>query len=248
MSNAENKSVDESQQIDVVEPVHLEGDTVEISKTAKEETMPTTPSMNIKPLEAFQSNQSDTSKKVDKKPTSLFIEVLDIIRSVIVCFVVAWVIATFIAKPIRIDGTSMYPTLHHNDYGLSNVIGLRLSPIKRFDVVVVFEPWLNDHVIKRIIGLPGETISYLDNQLFINGELVEEPFFDESYRTQMMGQTNAYFTQDFEPVVLGDSEYFIMGDNRPKSSDSREYGAIKKSQIVSKQALIFFPLKNIGIH
>lgn len=211
------------------------------------------PSSSIKPLEEFQKKleeekQNKEGKKTDNKQNSILIELLDVIRSVAVWFFITWLVATYVAKPIRIDGTSMYPTLHHGDFGFSNIIGLKMGELRRFEVVVVYEPWLNDFVIKRIIGLPGETVSYKDNQLLINGAPVEEQFFDEEYTTSMMAKTNDYFTNDFSEVTLGLDEYFIMGDNRPKSSDSREYGPIKKSQIISKSTLILFPFQNIGVH
>lgn len=211
------------------------------------------PSSSIKPLEEFQKKleeekQNKEGKKTDNKQNSILIELLDVIRSVAVWFFITWLVATYVAKPIRIDGTSMYPTLHHGDFGFSNIIGLKMGELRRFEVVVVYEPWLNDFVIKRIIGLPGETVSYKDNQLLINGAPVEEQFFDEEYTISMMAKTNDYFTNDFSEVTLGLDEYFIMGDNRPKSSDSREYGPIKKSQIISKSTLILFPFQNIGVH
>lgn len=227
--------------IDTVSPQEAASAEPELLQTEKKDQ----PQWDIKPLDAFGPKQSS---KTPSKQTSIFIEVLDVLRSVILCFFAVWLVTTFIVKQIRIDGTSMYPTLHHGDYGFSNVIGFKLQSVKRFDVVVLYEPHLGDYVIKRIIGMPNEVVSYKDNQLYIDGTAVEEPFFDEEYREQMMTANNDYFTPDFAAVTLGFDEYFVMGDNRPKSSDSREYGAIHKDQIVSKHALIVFPVSHFGMH
>lgn len=237
---------------DKIEQLELGLDDQETAKTKtsemqQEENQPQEEdkTWTIKPLDSFAPISSE---KTPRKQTSIWIEILDILRSVILCFFAVWLITTFVVKQIRIDGTSMYPTLHHGDYGLSNVIGYQLQSVKRFDVVVLYEPHLGDYVIKRVIGMPNEVIAYHENLLYINGEVVEEPFFNEDYRTSMMTKNNDYFTSDFEAVTIGADEYFVMGDNRPKSSDSREYGPIHKKQIVSKNALILFPFPHFGVH
>ena len=95
-----------------------------------------------------------------------------------------------------------------------------------------------------MIGLPGETVEYRNNQLYINGEPVEEPFLDESYTSTYPGS----FTGDFKTEKLGEDEYFCMGDNRPHSSDSRYYGAFHKSDIVSKGVFVVYPFKGFGVY
>ena len=101
-----------------------------------------------------------------------------------------------------------------------------------------------EYLIKRVIGLPGETVEYRNNQLYINGEPVEEPFLDASYTSTYPGT----FTSDFKTEKLGEDEYFCMGDNRPHSSDSRYYGAFHKSDIVSKGVFVIYPFKAFGVY
>lgn len=123
------------------------------------------------------------------------------------------VVAVF--YPIKIVGNSMFPTLKDGEIGICT----RISNISRFDIVVVNQD--GKKIIKRVIGLPNETIEYKDNQLFIDGNLVKD--------TKKVG-----FTKDFK-VKLGSDEYFCMGDNREHSLDSRKYGAYKRKQIIGEK-------------
>ena len=109
-------------------------------------------------------------------------------------------------------GDSMYPTYHDGQLLLTT----RHYTIERFDVVIISK---GEFLIKRVIGLPNETIAYKDNVLYINGERVDDP-----YNT---------VTEDFE-VTLGDNEYFCMGDNREDSLDSRKYGAFSADKIITE--------------
>ena len=135
-----------------------------------------------------------------------------------IAFVIAVVLVTCVIrtviKPVIVHGQSMSPTYHENQY----VIGHWFVNIDRFDVVVIDVDDLQ--LIKRVIGLPGETIMYKDNQLYVNNTLVEDTY----------GNGN---TADFM-ITLGKDEYFCMGDNREHSIDSRSYGAFNYDQIVSK--------------
>ena len=138
----------------------------------------------------------------------------------------------------------MYNTLEDGYFGFSDLIGYRLTGLKRFDIVIVYLAEKKEYLIKRVIGLPGETVEYRNNQLYINGEPVEEPFLDESYTSTYPGS----FTGDFKAEKLGEDEYFCMGDNRPHSSDSRYYGAFHKSDIVSKGVFVVYPFKGFGVY
>ena len=119
--------------------------------------------------------------------------------------------------PIQIVGNSMFPTLKDGEIGICT----RISKISRFDIVVVNQD--DRKIIKRVIGLPNETIEYKDNQLYINGNLVKD--------TKKVG-----FTKDFK-VTLGNDEYFCMGDNREHSLDSRKYGAYSRKQIMGEKVI-----------
>ena len=149
----------------------------------------------------------------------------------LIIVLVVLLIRTFIATPVIVQGTSMVPTLDGGELMILEKFDLNY---KRFDIVVVSSSVEGKNLIKRVIGLPGETIRYYNGQLFINDSLVNDTY---GYGT----------TSDFEAVTLDEDEYFLMGDNREISLDSRSLGVIKKSEIDGKANLVLFPFKKIGV-
>ena len=154
------------------------------------------------------------------------------IKDYVYIVLVVVIIRTFLATPAIVSGSSMDDTLKDNELVIVNKIVYRVSDIERFDIVVVNNRKEGDSLIKRVIGLPNETIRYTDNKLYINDELIE---------------TNLTFkdTADFE-VTTGKNEYFVMGDNRPVSKDSRALGAFDKKDIVGRVSIRLFPFKKFG--
>ena len=158
------------------------------------------------------------------------------ILSYVIVIVVALLIKQFIFSPIRVNGTSMYPTLNDKDFMILNEIGYYLNGLERFDIVVVKTD--NDRIIKRVIGLPGETVEYKDNKLYINGEEVEENF--------KHGVTHNFTLSDINVDVIPEGYYFVVGDNRGNSLDSRKIGLISKKQIKGKTSLVIYPFSKFG--
>ena len=170
-------------------------------------------------------------------------DIFDYCKTLLISLVSVYLIVHYIFLPVQVKGTSMYPTLEDKALGISNKIGFTLNGLKRFDIVIIHMDDNNNYLVKRIIGLPGETISYKEDKLYINGEYVEEPFFDESYRSS----SSHPFTNDFEEITLGENEYYCLGDNRPSSRDSRYYGPFLKEQLSSKGVFIFYPFSKFGV-
>lgn len=172
-------------------------------------------------------------------------EVLDFLKLLVFWFLIFLVITKFFVNPIQVIGNSMHPTLVDQERGFSSVISKHFD-IERFDIVVVEAPGNpNDHWVKRVIGLPNETISYKDEVLYINGNAVEQDFLDETYvasETEIYGE----FTENFGPITLKEDEYFLMGDNRKHSTDSRRVGAFSKEDITSVGIFVYFPLSEFG--
>ena len=139
-------------------------------------------------------------------------------------------IKRFVVTPIRVVGDSMYDTLHDGDIMILNIIGYRFSDIERFDIVVVDKG--REPLIKRVIGLPGEEIEYKDNQLYVNGKKVKENYGSD-------------VTEDFT-IKIPKGSYFVMGDNRTNSMDSRYYGPFQKKDILGKTKLTIFPFGRFG--
>lgn len=167
-----------------------------------------------------------------------------LLKSFLFAIILVFIIDTWLFKPVQVVGSSMHPTLKDGQQGFSSILHLSLGQIDRFDVVVVKAD--EDFLVKRVIGLPNETIEYKDDQLFVNGVLVQETFLNQEYVSQMT-QNKSDFTHDFGPVLVPDGHYFLMGDNRPVSVDSRfsQYGPFKKEDIISKNMLVLFPINEV---
>ena len=146
--------------------------------------------------------------EIKKEPINWGQEIWEFVKMLLISIVVVFLCTRFLIRPVRVDGDSMYPTLHNNAIGFSNILTYRMQGLKRFDVAIIYVPEKKEHLVKRVIGLPGETVEYRQDQLLINGEIVEEDFFDEDYKRSQ--STNGIFTQDFGPVTLAEDEYFML--------------------------------------
>lgn len=148
----------------------------------------------------------------------------------------------FLFSSIEVHGESMSPTLENKE----RIIGLKVGTIERFDIVSFEAPTEPDeskkNYIKRIIGLPGEEIEYKEDQLYINGEPLEESFLEE-FKQQL--EAKQQLTEDFSYSVPENS-YFVMGDNRRNSKDSRMIGAISEDKIDANAKFTFWPVNKIG--
>lgn len=147
----------------------------------------------------------------------------------IVIVVVVVLIRTFIITPVRVDGDSMKNTLKNGDI----LLLYKLSSIDRFDIIVLEEEKDNEKIIKRVIGLPGETVAIKKGKIYINDKVIDDEY--------AYGETS-----DYNKVTLRDDEYFILGDNRLISKDSRYFGPIKDNEIKGKIVFRLFPFTKIG--
>lgn len=172
-------------------------------------------------------------------------ELLYIFRTVVITSVMTFMIFNFLFTPITIDGPSMTPTLENQQWGLSSLITNYIGKYKRFDVVVVYYKEKDMRLVKRIVGLPGDVVEYQDDKLYINGKHVKENFFDEEYVRRQTYEGKTIFTDNCGPYILGEDEYFVIGDNRPHSTDSRTLRPFKKEEILSKSVLVLWPLNKI---
>lgn len=160
--------------------------------------------------------------------------------------VVTYLVFTYVVMPIRIQGTSMASTLAHEDMALVDAIGLKQNGVERFDVVIVDCKALNETIIKRVIGLPGETIEYKKDKLYVDGKYVKEDFLDQEFKEASKQMYNSmYFTQDYK-ITLGQNEYFVVGDNRLNSKDSRVLGPFGIEDFLGKNGFVIYPFDNFG--
>lgn len=190
---------------------------------------------------------------------TLLEDILGFIKVFVVSAIVILLFVNFVAHPVRVDGRSMYPTLKDGEFGFTNVGGVLLNGVERGDTVVVTmeEEGQKTHWVKRVIGLPGDTVSCVNDVVYINGKVLDETkYIAPDYRQSLVDKFG-YFNkvpnadntnvEDFEEVKLGDDEYYVMGDNRPYSKDSRYVGPVKKSQIFAKKMLVLLPISDIGV-
>ena len=155
-----------------------------------------------------------------------------------------WLVITFVGQRTEVEGASMENTLHNGDNLIVDKLSYRFHDPERVDIIVCpFQFQDNTYYIKRIIGLPGETVQIMDDgSIYINGEKLEENYGMEVIKPETIGRAA-------EPIELGDDEYFVMGDNRNNSSDSRTdmVGNIKRENIIGKAWLRIWPVSDFGV-
>ena len=160
----------------------------------------------------------------------------------LVVLIITYLIILYVGQRTEVSGDSMEPTLSNGDNLIVDKISYRFNEPERFDIIVFpFQYQKDTYYIKRIIGWPGETVQIdEDGNIYIDGEILEESYGREIIDEDKIGIAD-------EPITLGDDEYFVLGDNRNYSSDSRvkEVGNIKKDQIIGKAWLRIWPFSEI---
>ena len=155
-----------------------------------------------------------------------------------------WLVITFVGQRTEVDGSSMEPMLSNGDNLIVDKISYRFRDPQRYDIIVFpFKYQENTYYIKRIIGLPGETVQIDEKgNIYINGEVLPENYGREIIRADTVGVA-------VNPIVLGDDEYFVMGDNRNNSTDSRTeiVGNIKRDDIIGRAWVRIWPLNKLGV-
>ena len=184
---------------------------------------------------------AERSKKREGE-TSIIRELFGWIVYIIIIIALTYLIVTYIGQRTSVQGSSMETTLSDGDNLIVDKISYRFRDPSRYDIIVCpYQYEENTYYIKRIIGLPGETVQIdEDGNIYINGELLEENYGKETI--QNPGRAA-------QPITLGDDEYFVMGDNRNNSKDSRseEVGNVKRSQIIGRAWLRIWPLNQFGL-
>lgn len=167
---------------------------------------------------------------------------VDSIQSIFLAAAVFLVVYVFLFRPFQVKGDSMYPSFYDKDQVITNLIVLKFGQLKRGDVVVFkAPPDPEKDYIKRVIGIPGDTVSLQDGFIFVNGSKLDETaYLPSDIRTE--GST---FLQNGGTVTVPLDTYFVMGDNRPFSSDSREWGVVKSSLLIGKSSFVYWPLNRM---
>lgn len=179
-------------------------------------------------------------KKREKKRKSLLGEAISWTLYILIILVVTFLVVQFVGQKTTVNGVSMYPTLEDGDSLIVDKVTYKFSDPKRFDIVVFpFQYQEDTYYIKRVIGLPGETVQIVEGVIYINGQPLTEDYGWETIEKAGLAS---------DPITLGEDEYFVLGDNRNNSSDSREpsVGNVSKSSIIGKAWIRIWPLTGLG--
>lgn len=180
-------------------------------------------------------------EKKEKPSKSIWSELLGWIMYILIIVGLTYLIITFVGQRTRVSGHSMESTLSDGDNLIVDKISYRIRDPKRYEIIVFPYKYEKDtYYIKRIIGLPGETVQVMDGYAYINGEKLSE-----SYGKEVMEQ--AGIAKD--PIVLGEDEYFVLGDNRNHSADSRvpNVGVLKREDLMGRAWVRIWPFDKIGV-
>jgi signal peptidase I len=175
-----------------------------------------------------------------KRLGSFFLDTLEVVVFAIGVF---FFIYLLIMRPHKISGQSMMPNFPDSEYLLTEKVTYYFRSPARGDVVVFAPPVSDtDEFIKRVIGLPGERVMVKGGQVYINGKVLNEPYFKDPVITN-----EGSFLREGEEYLVPSGEYFVMGDNRSNSSDSRYWGSIKKKAMSGRAWIVYWPVSRAGV-
>ena len=180
-----------------------------------------------------------SSPEPTARPKSGVIATVAWFRDLMLSVLIAVLVILFLYRPVKVEGTSMMPSLYDQERLFINQFSYKfgLGDIKRGDTVVFWYPEdTTKSYIKRVIGLPGDTVSVEDGYVIINGKKLEENYVPAEYRDD----------RSYPAVVIPPGQYFVLGDDRVSSNDSRAWGLVPRNYIYGKAAFVFWPLGKMG--
>lgn len=168
----------------------------------------------------------------------LYTLLIDLFETLVIAGGIFVVIYAFLFRPYQVNGESMMPNFHDGEYILTNLITLRLGPVEKGEVIVFKAP--NNHdkdYIKRVIATEGDTVRVEDGRVYVNNQLVDE----SEYLPSTFLTSNGNFLKPGDTVTVPENQFFVLGDNRNASSDSREWGFVTRDEIVGKSMVVYWP-------
>lgn len=186
-------------------------------------------------------SKEDNKEEAPEQEQSIWRSLGGTLLYLLVIVLLTWVIVTFVGQRTKVDGHSMEPTLSDGDNLIVDKLSYRFRDPERYDIIVFpYQHAENTYYIKRIIGLPGETVQVIDGYMYINGKKL-----DEHYGAEVMEDPGIAA----EPIKLGDDEYFVLGDNRNHSSDSRvsSVGVLTRDMLIGRAWVRIYPFNKIGV-
>jgi signal peptidase I len=159
------------------------------------------------------------------------------LRDLILSLLLALIVIVFLYQPVQVEGTSMMPSLGNHERVFINKFVYRFEPIQRGDIVVFGYPLdPSKSYIKRVVGLPGEWVSIEGGRVYVNGEPLAEPYVPPGYLDG----------QDYSPTFVEPDHYFVLGDRRESSNDSRVWGTVDRKYIYGKAVFVYWPFEQFG--
>lgn len=169
---------------------------------------------------------------------------IDTMQTILLAASIFLVVYIFLFRPFQVSGESMFPTFKNREYILTNLIGLRFGDPVQGDVIVFKAPTDKDKdFIKRVIGVGGDSVYLKDGFVYVNNQKLDEsPYLGSDVRTY-----GGSFMKEGEPVTVPAGEFIVMGDNRPYSSDSREWGFLDREGIIGKSFFVYWPVTTMHV-
>lgn len=184
---------------------------------------------------AYSFHEDTTKKKIRLTWYALF-------ETSVLLFAMCVTLFLFVAQPYRVRGVSMRETLQNDDYVLIEMLSYKYKNPTRGDIVVLHKSELfESDLVKRVIGVPGDIILIRDGDVFVNGELLDEPYLQPNLYTDTFGEI-----VQGRDYVVPENEYAVFGDNRPRSSDSRSWGTVEKENIRGEVIFRVWPYERFG--
>ena len=190
------------------------------------------------PLSSVDPTNIESADPKDAKPSPPPLTVSTWARDLLFAVAISFLIITFLYQPVRVEGTSMMPGLQDQERLFINKFEYHFEPIHRDDVVVFHFPLdPAKSYIKRVIAIPGDTLRIDDGQVYVNGKALKESYVPMRFRDD----------RSYPETVLSRSEYFVMGDHRLISSDSRDFGPVNRNLIYGKATFVYWPTDDMGV-
>ncbi|MGA8029490.1 MAG: signal peptidase I [Bryobacteraceae bacterium] len=188
-----------------------------------------------------EPSQGNPAPQVTERSHSALITTIAWFRDLMLSVLIAVLVILFLYRPVKVEGTSMMPSLYDHERLFINQFSYKfgLDNIKRGDTVVFWfpeDPTNSTSYIKRVIGLPGDTVEVRDGYVIVNGAKLVENYIPREYRDD----------RSYGPQVVPPNQYFVLGDHRVSSNDSRAWGFVPRNYIYGKAVFVFWPLDRIG--
>ncbi len=193
--------------------------------------------------EGFYGDKNSAElETAENKKNDVLSEILEYLKLFLLVLLLSVLLTQFVIQRNTVKGPSMLPTLHDGDELFVEKVSRYFGAIDRFDIITIDTKGLDhepNRVIKRVVGLPGETVEITEGHVYINGEMLDEYYLAENITTRV-------YNPQYAKVTLGDGEYYCLGDNRNNSNDSRAFGPVPQNNILGNLLFRFYPFDSFG--